>query len=286
MNPLHHTDSRTQKKSGSLRLKIRGLSDIIKQRKGPFAVYIVLRTLVLIALGLSLWRGRYEHAFLCVLSLILFLMPAFLSENFGIEFPSAMEIIVLLFIFAAEILGEIRCYYLRFPFWDTMLHTLSGFLLAACGFGMVDILNKNPRVKFNLSPVFLSTVAFCFSMTMGVLWEFLEYACDLFLHTDAQKDTVIHTITSVALGGSGENVPVVIDHITRVTVNGNPLPLDGYIDIGLIDTMKDLFVNFIGAAVFSVIGYFYVKSRGKGKLARHLIPTYRKRQEPVFQQPS
>ena len=116
--------------------------------------------------------------------------------------------------------------------------------------------------------------------------EFLEYACDLFLHTDAQKDTVIHTITSVALGGSGENVPVVIDHITRVTVNGNPLPLDGYIDIGLIDTMKDLFVNFIGAAVFSVIGYFYVKSRGKGKLARHLIPTYRKRQEPVFQQPS
>lgn len=284
MNPLHHTDSRTQKKSGSLRLKIRGLTDIIKQRKGPFAVYIVLRTLVLIALGLSLWRGRYEHAFLCVLSLILFLMPAFLNENFGIEFPSAMEIIVLLFIFAAEILGEIGCYYLKVPFWDTMLHTLSGFLLAACGFGMVDILNKNPKVKFNLSPAFLSMVAFCFSMTIGVFWEFFECACDMLLKTDAQKDTIIHTISSVALNESGDNVPVRIEHITDVTVNGQALAAGGYIDIGLMDTMKDLFVNFIGALVFSIIGYFYVKSRGKGRLARNLIPTYRRRREAASTQ--
>lgn len=272
---MKHPSTKAQK----VKLKIHGLTAIIKQKKGPFTVYIVLRTLVLTALGISIWRGRYEHAFLCVLSLILFLMPAFLSENFGIEFPSVLEIIVLLFIFAAEILGEIQCYYLKYPYWDTMLHTLSGFLLAACGFGMVDILNKNPKIKFNLSPVFLSTVAFCFSMTIGVLWEFFECACDLLLHTDAQKDTIIHSISSVSLNPSGENVPVVIESISDVVVNGQSLNVGGYIDIGLIDTMKDLFVNFIGALVFSIIGYFYVKTRGKIRLAKHLIPTYKGNRE-------
>lgn len=257
--------------------KLRGLTDVIKQRKGPFAVYLVLRALVIIALVISCVRGHYEHAFLCVLSLVLFLMPSFLTANFGIEFPSAMEIIVLLFIYAAEILGEIQNYYILYPYWDTMLHTMNGFLCAACGFGMVDVLNKNPKIKFNLSPAFLAVVAFCFSMTIGVLWEFFEFACDLILHTDAQKDTVINAIYSVTLNPDGQNSPVTIDHISDVTVNGQPLGLGGYLDIGLIDTMKDLFVNFIGAVVFSFIGYFYVKSRGKeGKLAKNLIPTYKK----------
>lgn len=258
------------------KLKLRGLTNVIKQRKGPFAVYIILRAMVIIALVISCIRGNYEHAFLCVLSLVLFLMPSFLTANFGIEFPSAMEIIVLLFIYAAEILGEIQCYYIRYPYWDTMLHTMNGFLCAACGFGMVDVLNKNPKIKFNLSPAFLAMVAFCFSMTIGVLWEFFEFACDLILHTDAQKDTVINSIHSVTLNPDGQNVPVTIDNISEVTVNGQSLGLGGYLDIGLIDTMKDLFVNFVGAVVFSIIGYFYVKSRGKGKLAKNLIPTYKK----------
>ena len=255
------------------RWKLRGLTDIIKKHKASFIVYLVLRTLVIIALVISLLRGNYENAFFCVLSLVLFLAPAFITANFCIEFPSAMEIIVLLFIFAAEILGEMQCYYIRFAHWDTMLHTINGFLCAACGFGLVDILNRNPRIKFKLSPAFLAMVAFCFSMTIGVLWEFFEYSCDMFLHTDTQKDTVIHMISSVALNPSGQNSPVTINDISNVTVNGESLGVEGYIDIGLIDTMKDLFVNFIGALVFSFIGYFYVESRGKGKFVKNLVPT-------------
>lgn len=265
--------SQPSKQTNKARLKLRGLTNVIKRRKAPFAVYVVLRTLVIIALVISLLRHNYENAFFCVLSLVLFLAPAFITANFGIEFPSAMEIIVLLFIFAAEILGEMQCYYIKYPYWDTMLHTVNGFLCAACGFGLVDILNKNPKIKFKLSPAFLAMVAFCFSMTIGVLWEFFEYSCDMLLHTDAQKDTVITMISSVTLNPDGANVPVVIDNISDVTVNGTSLGINGYIDIGLIDTMKDLFVNFIGAAVFSVIGYFFVKSRGEGKLVRNLIPT-------------
>lgn len=276
------TETNQPKRKERIKLKLRGLTDVIKERKGPFAVYIVLRTLVIIALIFSCIRGNYENAFFCILSMILFLVPSFLTANFGIEFPSTMEIIVLLFIFAAEILGEMQCYYLKYPYWDTMLHTMNGFLCAACGFGLVDILNKNPKIKFKMSPIFLAMVAFCFSMTIGVLWEFFEFGCDMLLHTDAQKDTVIHTISSVNLNPSGENIPVVIDNITEVTVNGQSLDVGGYIDIGLIDTMKDLFVNFIGAAIFSAIGFFYVKSRGKGKFARRFIPTLREKYQDDY----
>lgn len=265
------------KEEARFKIKMRGLTDIIKQHKWSFAVYIVLRAFVIIALVISCIRGNYENVFVCVLSLILFLAPAFITANFGIEFPSTMEIIVLLFIFAAEILGEIQCYYLIIPYWDVMLHTLNGFLCAACGFGLVDILNKNPKIKFNLSPVFLAMTAFCFSMTIGVLWEFFEFGCDTLLQKDTQKDTIIHVISSIELNSDGGNTPVRIENINEVTVNGQPLGVGGYIDIGLIDTMQDLFVNFIGAAVFSVIGFFYVKSRGKGKFVRRFIPTLAKK---------
>ena len=96
----------------------------------------------------------------------------------------------LLFIFSAEILGEISSFYVLFPFWDTTLHTLNGFLAAAIGFSLVDLLNRSDRVKFDLSPLFLSITAFCFSMTIGVLWEFFEFAMDQFFALDMQKDTI------------------------------------------------------------------------------------------------
>ena len=116
-----------------------------------------------------------------------------------------------------------------------MLHTTTGFLCAATGFALIDILNRNSKIKFQLSPIYVAVAAFCFSMTVGVLWEFFEFGMDRLFMMDMQKDTVVNAITSVMLG--------------------------------------DLFVNFIGAVVFSTIGYFYIKQRGKGKLAKAFIPT-------------
>lgn len=109
------------------------------------------------------------------------------------ELPPPLEITILCFIFAAEILGEVNAFYVLIPGWDTILHTLNGFLAAAVGFSLVMILNDNEGLTFDLSPFFLALTAFCFSMTIGVLWEFFEFAMDCFFHTDMQKDTVIHT---------------------------------------------------------------------------------------------
>lgn len=258
---------------------VRRLKATIRQQPAVFAVYVVLRLIVVAELVLSILRGEYESAFICLLVLILFILPFFIQQNFGIQLPTTLEIIILLFIFAAEILGELEGYFITYPNWDTMLHTTTGFLCAATGFALIDILNRNSRIKFQLSPIYVALAAFCFSMTVGVLWEFFEFGMDRLFHLDMQKDTVVQSITSVMLDPTNSNTPITIDGIHSVAVNGNDLGFDGYLDIGLYDTMEDLFVNFIGAVTFSVIGYFYIKHRGKGKLARAFIPTISEQEE-------
>ena len=255
------------------------LKAAIRRQPAVFAVYTILRLIVLATLVSSILRGEYESAFICLLVLILFILPFFIQQNFGIQLPTTLEIIILLFIFAAEILGELEGYFITYPNWDTMLHTTTGFLSAATGFALIDILNRNSRIKFHLSPIYVALAAFCFSMTVGVLWEFFEFGMDRLFHLDMQKDTVVQSITSVMLDPTNGNTPITIDGIHSVAVNGNALGFDGYLDIGLYDTMEDLFVNFIGAVTFSVIGYFYIKHRGKGKLARAFIPTLSEQEE-------
>ena len=262
---------KTRKKDRKGR-KFANLREQIKESPVKFAVYLVLRAIVIAVLVLCILRGDWESVFTCVLTLILFLIPIFVEKSFGIDLPNTLEMIILLFVFAAEILGEIGSYYIKYPLWHTMLHTINGFICAAFGFDLVDIFNRNRRIKFELSPVFLAIVAFCFSMTIGVLWEFFEFGMDMIFKTDMQKDFVINTISSVKLDPTNSNKAVIIKNITDVAVNGESLGLGGYLDIGLIDTMKDLIVNFIGAVVFSIIGYIYVKTRGKGRFAKRFIP--------------
>lgn len=264
----HPKPTREQRRQRAREVRAQTKQDV---RSHPllFTTYVVLRALVLLVLVLEALKGDYYNVFLCGLTLVLFMIPAFVEHRLHIDVPNTLEIIILLFIFSAEILGEIQEYYLMFPFWDTMLHTMNGFLMAAIGIAMVDILNRSRKFKVRLSPAFVALVAFCFSMTVGVVWEFFEYGMDLFFHTDMQKDTWINTIYSVSLNPEGRNVAqqVIVD---SVVVNGEAWP--GYLDIGLHDTMKDLFVNFVGAVIFSVIGALYIMGRGKGWFAKKFIP--------------
>ena len=273
-----------KKKKDSMRTKEKIRKIPYYSNKATLAVYLVLRGLVILALIRSALRRDFESVFLCGLTLGLMIMPSIFSRKLRIELPGTLEIIILLFIFAAEILGELNSFYVRVPNWDTMLHTLNGFLCAAIGFALVDMLNRSDRFSFKLSPVYLALVAFCFSMTVGVLWEFFEYFGDTMLRLDMQKDTVLHAIRTVELDPTRSNRVVAVKDIADVIiVHGDgtqqALGLGGYLDVGLNDTMKDLIVNFIGAVVFSVIGFFYVKEKGKGRFAARFIPRVLRRQD-------
>lgn len=245
----------------------------IREHRSSFLVFCALNIFVIITLVRQIFMRHYESVFLCVLTLLLLMVPAIVQVSFKMELPTTLEILVLLFIFAAEILGEINSFYILIPMWDSILHTLNGFLAAAIGCALIVLLNDNERLAFTLSPFFVALVAFCFSMTIGVIWEFFEFGMDMLFHYDMQKDTVVHSITTVMLDPQNRNNTVTLDGITDVVVNGKNLGLGGYLDIGLIDTMKDLIVNFVGAIVFSVIGYFYAKSKGRGQVAKKFMPS-------------
>lgn len=252
----------------------------IFSHKWTLIFYVLLRMLTIFALVRSVMLHSFESTLYCALALILFEAPMWVSNKLRMEFSPVMEVIVLLFIYAAEILGEVNSYYVRIPGWDTALHTVNGFLCAAIGFCLVDMLNRSEHVELKLSPIYLALVAFCFSMTIGVLWEFLEYAGDAALHLDMQKDTLVKGFSTVYLDLTRSNSAVAVNSIAEtvihlsdgsiVTING------GYLDIGIKDTMKDLIVNALGALAFSTIGYFAAKSGTTARLARAFIPSVKK----------
>lgn len=245
-----------------------------ENRKGVLVVYLLLRFLVILVMVRQIFLHNYWNAFLCILVLIQFLIPYFITKKLKIELPSIFEIIILLFIFSSEVLGEIQNFYGVFKHFDTVLHTLNGFLCAAVGFSLIDLCNNNSE-KFNLSPLYLTIVAFCFSMTIGVLWEFLEYSIDKVMLSDMQKDKLVTKISSVYLNPDGKNKAIVIDDINKTiiyTSDGETIIDGGYLDLGLNDTMKDLIVNFVGAVVFSIFGYLYVINRDKYKIAEKFMP--------------
>lgn len=237
-------------------------------------VYLILRFLVIICMVLEILRGDLNNAFLCFLSLLLFTIPTLIEDKFKIGIPSLLESIIYLFIFSAEILGEINNFYGNIPYRDTILHTINGFLAAGVGFSLVDILNKSSK-NIKLSPLYVAIVAFCFSMTIGVLWEFFEYGMDRYLRLDTQKDRIVNVVSTVKLNPNNDNKAVIIDNIkeTHIITDDDEIVIEGgYLDIGINDTMKDLMVNFIGAVCFSTIGYLYIKNRDKYKFATNFIP--------------
>ena len=233
-------------------------------------IYIILRIAVILCMMRQIQLGNIMNAALCIFTLILFSITIFMEHKLNIDFPDLLEITVWIFIFSAEILGEINEFYIHFENWDLILHTTNGFIMAGIGYSLVELLNKNENISVTLSPIYVAIVAVSFSMTIGVFWEFFEYGVDKYLHKDMQKDTVINTIYSVTLNEEGKN-KVVEASMDSIVINGedwNQL-YGGYVDIGLHDTIEDLLVNFIGAVIFYIFGYLY--TIGKGKYAKNFI---------------
>lgn len=250
------SEGRESKRQALLRKK--------KEEPAAFWTYVVLRFIVILILIRCILRGDIESAFVCVLVLVIYLLPQFVENRLNIDIPTTFEVVIFVFVFAAEILGELQSYFIKYSNWDTILHTSSGFLCAAVGFSLVDLLNRSDNAKVQLSPGYLAITAFCFSMTIGILWEFIEFSADRLFLLDMQKDTIVNQISSVSLDPTNSNISITvkgIKDVILVTDSGEQaLGLGGFLDIGLYDTMEDLFVNFVGAVVFSVVAFFECKS--------------------------
>lgn len=192
-------------------------------------------------------------------ALVLYFVPFFISFVFKLRFLVILEVTYYLFIFASLILGEVFAFYGPFPFWDVILHFLSGFVFAGIGLSLFEIMNKGKTSNF-LKIIF----AFCFSITLGVLWECVEFSFDMTFRTDAQKDAHLSQISTITMQRDGGNRPVQVDDIVSTDIrlrNGDIITVDeGFLDIGLMDTMKDLLVNLGGAVLFCIISIIKSKA--------------------------
>lgn len=191
----------------------RDLFNELHEHRSSFIAFSILRLLTIIILVRQIMIQNYESAFFCLLTILLLYIPSWLQVQLHFELPPALEITVLCLIFSAAVLGEVNAFYVVVPGWDTILHTINGFLAAAVGFSLVMFLNGHKKFLFELSPFFLALVSFCFSMTIGILWEFFEFGMDRFFGMDMQKDTIVHMINTVKLDETMTNAGIAVRQI-------------------------------------------------------------------------
>ena len=249
------------------------------ENKSSLVVYLVLTALVLFTIGHNMYKGAWNYVTAATLAFFMMLIPAAVKVILRLKLTPVLEILAYVFIVSSEILGEVHNFYGRFPFWDGWLHVISGVMFAALGFCLVDVFSKSKKSRLSLSPLFLALTAFCFSMTVGVFWEFIEFSGDMIFKTDMQKDYIVdqvHTVYYINYGGESN-----VSHYTEIAqsifydVNGNQIvSFPGVLDIGIIDTIKDMALNALGAVLFSIIGYVNLRRGGKGRIANLFIPAY------------
>ncbi len=262
---------------GHTNIKVIILKILVNKDKKTFSNFILglFSFLVILALIFQLVFKEYHNALTCILTLVLILLPMFVQRKFRLVIPNSLLLLFYLVVYTAGILGEVYNFYIYFKWWDIVLHTLSGFLIASIGLSLI-FLNISDKT-FNFKPLLNSLFVLCFSMTVSVVWEFNEYGIDKVFKTDHQKDTYVSTISSVNFDKSKNGKPVVIKGVSKTILYdkiGEEIAVieAGYLDIGLNDTMGDLLVNFIGAFLYSYFIYHYLKNN-KPNIASKLIIT-------------
>jgi hypothetical protein len=153
-------------------------------------VTIVLQSLLVIGIGLALWEGQWLTALTTGAILFVTLLPMVLGRRLELHIPPEFEALTVVFVFASLFLGEVRGYYVRFWWWDIVLHTASGFLLGILGFLLVYVLNEKEDIELHMKPGFVALFAFMFAVGLGALWEIFEFGMDQFFGFNMQKGLV------------------------------------------------------------------------------------------------
>ena len=232
---------------------------IITKSKFEKTIRILLTIIVVLIMIRQIMLQEWERTFLCVFTLVVFSIPTIIDKRYKIKLPIGIEMSIYAITFCTEILGEIQEYYINITGWDKLMHFLSGMALSAIFIFIISVVDKEDR-KLNVPNFYKAVAVFCFSVTILVLWEFLEFGADNIFGKDMQKDTFITKITSVSLNEDKINKPVTVN-IKNLKINNEDYlkQYGGYLDIGLYDTMYDLLLGTFGSVIYSIGIYFYIK---------------------------
>ena len=239
------------------------------------AAYCVIVLFAAASLVYCAVTGDTKNIFLCLLVIAAIPTPRLLEWIFQVRFSVGFKIFLLCFVAGGGILGSVFDFYRRFAHFDTVLHLVCGFLMGMVGYVALDVLNRNAAAGISMASRLLS--ALTFALAAAVVWEFFEYAMDTFLNFDMQCDTVVHSIRSYLVSPSQMAVET-IDNITEVTINGVPLDVGGYLDLGHIDTMNDMLSNAAGGILYCV-AIRLCGGNPKSWFVRTMVPTVLQRGE-------
>ena len=190
---------------------------------------------------LSLFAGNEpDRLALAFGTILLILLPMLAERLFSCRICLPLYLFTLVYAIG-PMLGHCWKLYYMLPWWDKLLHTSAGVIFAILGAYLFDLLAQEKQ-----KPIVRILFAFCFSVTVSVLWEFAEFGADTFLGMDMQNDRVVNGITSYLLGQTLGTTGS-IHNIHSVVVNGIILP--GYIDIVLHDSMLDMLLESLGALI-------------------------------------
>lgn len=234
-------------------------------------VLTILIILVSSCLVTKILNKDLENVSLCILTLFLFAIPYLAKRLFKINISENLEILYFFFIFLTQILGEVYNFYVSLSFWDKLFHATSGFILSSIGFSIIHILNKK-NIPSNLTIILFT---FCFSMTCAIVWEFYEFGADTIFNQDMQKDNLVNVLSTKKLITNSKILK--IDDISKTILydkNGKELlKIDGYLDIGIKDTMQDLLAGLIGTLIYTILAYIHIKDNSKLSCINKVILT-------------
>jgi len=242
--------------------------------KTTMSVYLVIKILIILLLLKIITSNEFSSILLCIVVFFLLDLPFYLSKKLKIKIPNGLMIYSFIYLFFTQILGEVCHFYQLVPHWDSFVHFLNGFLSSSIGFSLIMLLNSR-RMMFKLSTLFVIITTICFASTVGLTWEILEYIADSVLKIDSQNDFYISEINTITLDPKKEGNIISIKNISYTILydkNDNQLiKLDGYLDIGLNDTMKDLIVNTLGTITFIIFEYLYIINNKKYHYMKNFI---------------
>lgn len=207
------------------------------------ALIILLKLSLLVGVVLSFVQGRLEAGAVTLAIFLITFLPVILGNRFQVRIPSEFELLSVVLIYASLFLGEVHGYYVKFWWWDLVLHTSSGFLLGILGFLLVYVLNEKEEINLDLNPGFVAFFAFVFALALGTLWELFEFGMDQFLGMDMQRSK----------------------------------------NTGVVDTMWDMIVNCVGALTISIMGYNYLKTEGINSFLEKWIHKFIERNPRLFE---
>lgn len=234
-----------------------------KKNKTLLLILSCFSLFTLIVLFLQLSSGNYRNVFFSLLTLLLLGLPLLLEYFLSLSFPTLLTILYFVFIFSVEILGKVFLFFMRLSYWDILLHILGGFICFGMGLYLLNLRrNKSTHIPTYMKILF----SFSFAVTIGVFWEVCEFFGDQLFHLDNQNDVIINTISTMELSKE-KQYPFYfpfIDHTNIYYHSHGKIKrktIDGYLDIGLIDTMKDLMDNIFGAFLFSFLFILYIHNK-------------------------